>query len=273
VANLTALSVRLPVADGGLEDYRLGQPSPLPARAAPPRTRIAFAAAHVVADPLASADPWLETAIDWEATLACRRHLWDLGFAIAEAMDTAQRGMGLDWRASQELIARSLGEARAVGASARIACGAGTDHIASGSLDEVVAAYEAQCAYVEAEGGRIILMASRALAAAARGPDDYAMVYGRILAQVKEPVILHWLGDMFDPALAGYWGSKDLDEAMQTCLAIVEAVGWRWPASFVEWMMGWPLQWTVLQPLEMGNFREWQQQHSPRSPQSLSEAA
>jgi hypothetical protein len=187
---------------------------------------VAIAAAHVVADPLASGDPALQAALDWDATLAYRRHLWGLGFGVAEAMDTAQRGMGLDWSASRELIARSLAEARAVGATDRVACGAGTDHLAAGvcsSVDDVCAAYLEQCAFVERHGGRIILMASRALAASAESADDYARVYDRVLSQVREPVIIHWLGDMFDPALAGYWGSADLDAASETCLAIVAA--------------------------------------------------
>jgi hypothetical protein len=184
-----------------------------------------MAAAHVVADPLAAVDPWLEAAIDWDATLAYRRYLWDLGLSVAEAMDTAQRGMGLDWTCSRELIARSLAEARSTGATDRIACGAGTDHLAAGtySLDQIAAAYEEQCGFVEAQGGRIILMASRALAASAASADDYALVYARVLAQVRRPVIIHWLGDMFDPALAGYWGSTDLDLASETCLAVIAA--------------------------------------------------
>jgi hypothetical protein len=216
----------LPKADGSLESYAPGAPSPWPSQAKPARSRVAYAAAHVVVNPLAPTDPWLEAAFDWEATLAYRRHLWDLGLSVAEAMDTAQRGMGLDWPASRELIRRSLTEARAVGAADRIASGAGTDHLASGqsvTLDQVVEAYAVQCAFVEGCGGRIILMASRALAAAARSPDDYAYVYDRVLAQVREPVIIHWLGDMFDPALGGYWGSADLDAASATCLAIVAA--------------------------------------------------
>jgi hypothetical protein len=218
--------LRLPRADGSLETYAPGAPSAWPATAPAPLSRVAFAAAHVVADPLDSGDPWLEAALDWEATLAYRRYLWDLGFGVAEAMDTAQRGTGLDWALSRELIARSLTEACAVGASDRIACGAGTDHLAVGveySVDEVCAAYEEQCAFVERHGGRIILMASRALSASARCADDYARVYERVLSQVREPVIIHWLGDMFDPALAGYWGTADLDQASETCLALVAA--------------------------------------------------
>jgi hypothetical protein len=175
-----------------------------------------------VADSLANINPTLETRLDWEATLAYRRYLWSLGLAVAEAMDTAQRGMGLDWETTQELIRRSVAEARSAGG--KIACGAGADHLTSYrdvTLDDVVAAYEEQCAFVEGQGGHIILMASRALAACAKGPDDYAYVYSRILGQVAQPVLIHWLGDMFDPALTGYWGSTDLDRAMAVCLDII----------------------------------------------------
>ena len=215
----------LPRSDGKLEAYSPGEPPPFPQAATPPRTRVAYAAAHVVCDPLADVDPWLEAGVDWDATLAYRRHLWALGFAVAEAMDTAQRGMGMDWPMTQELIRRALAEASAVGAMDRIACGAGTDHLppsVSVTLQDVIAAYEEQCAFVEEHGGRIILMASRALVACASGPDDYARVYDRILSQVRQPVILHWLGDMFDPALVGYWGSLDLDEATEVCLRLIQ---------------------------------------------------
>jgi hypothetical protein len=175
----------------------------------------------VVADPLADVEPTSRAALDWEATIAYRRYLWSLGFSLAEAMDTAQRGMGLDWQTTKELIRRSVTEAR--GLSAEIACGAGTDHLqpAGVTLEDVNAAYEEQCEFVEGEGGRVILMASRALAAVAKTPEDYAGVYGSILAQVSNPVILHWLGDMFDPELEGYWGHRDLDAAMEVCLSII----------------------------------------------------
>jgi len=179
------------------------QGSPLPRTPSPMFNRVAFAAAHVVADPLADNDPWLTSAIDWDRTMAFRHHLWDLGFGVAEAMDTAQRGMGLDWTASLELITRALREA-ATRPGALIACGVGTDHLApGGSIDDVIRAYETQMEAVEAAGGRIILMASRALVAAATSPDDYVRVYDRVLGQVRHPVIIHWLGEMFDPALAG----------------------------------------------------------------------
>ncbi|MEO7127686.1 MAG: dihydrodipicolinate synthase family protein, partial [Rhodoferax sp.] len=158
------------------------------------------------------------------ATIAYRQHLWSLGLGVAEAMDTAQRGMGLDWPTSLELIRRTLEAAQDV-PSARVACGCGTDHLApetARSLDDVIHAYEEQMEAIEALGGRLIVMASRALARVARGPQDYQQVYGRILKQAREPVILHWLGEMFDPALAGYWGESDIDAAMDTALAVIE---------------------------------------------------
>jgi hypothetical protein len=210
----------LPQADGSLQPYIAGEPSPYGPTAHPPRSRIAYAAAHIVLDVHAAAPD----QIDWETTLAYRRHLWSHGLAVAEAMDTAQRGMGLNWQAAQELIRRSVAEARTF-PGARIASGAGTDHLLPSSqvtLSEVEQAYEEQCGFVESVGGRIILMASRALAACARTPDDYIRVYDRILSQVSQPVIIHWLGDMFDPALAGYWGSRDIDTAMETCLSVIE---------------------------------------------------
>jgi hypothetical protein len=217
-------TLQLPQAGGALAPFTLRAAVRWPVPAAAPRwNRVAFAAAHVVADPLAAVDPWVGTAVDWDATLAFRRHLWSHGFGVAEAMDTAQRGMGLDWPTSLDLIRRSVNEARGI-PGAVVFSGAGTDHLPPGAdvtLDEVIAAYEEQCAAIEALGGRIILMASRALAACARSPEDYARVYDRILAQVKEPVFIHWLGEMFDPALAGYWGSDDHAAAMDVCLDIL----------------------------------------------------
>jgi hypothetical protein len=215
-------TLRLPREGGAVEAYTPGPPSPHAASHAPPRSRIAFAAAHVVADPLAPGDPGGPAWPDWEATLAFRRHLWAHGLRVAEAMDTAQRGTGLDWEATQELIRRSVAEARAVGGG--IAAGAGTDHLAPGaSLDEVRAAYEEQCAFVESTGAQVILMASRALAAAARDADDYAAIYAHVLGQLERPAILHWLGPMFDPALDGYWGGADLDAAAETMLSVIAA--------------------------------------------------
>ncbi|WP_184459806.1 DUF993 family protein [Rhizobium aethiopicum] len=217
--------INLPL-DGKIVPYTLtGTPIELKKRDAKSFPRIAFAAAHVVADPLADNDPWLTPAIDWERTLAFRHRLWDLGLGVAEAMDTAQRGMGLGWPEARDLIRRALAEA-ADRKDALIACGAGTDHLSPGpdvTVDTIIRAYEEQIETVEAAGGRIILMASRALAVAAKGPDDYIRVYDRILRQVREPVIIHWLGEMFDPALEGYWGNGDHLKAMETCLGVIEA--------------------------------------------------
>ena len=212
----TVLTIKLP--DG---EYAVREPRRFEKPKAP-FTRKALAAAHVVADPLSTKEPWLEAAIDWDATLAYRRHLWSWGLGIAEAMDTAQRGMGLDWNNSLELIRRSVAEARSV-EGAFVASGAGTDHLAPGvhPIPAIIAAYEEQCAAIEKAGGRIILMASRALAASARSPEDYVRVYERILSQVKEPVIIHWLGEMFDPALEGYWGHRDHYKAMAVCLEVL----------------------------------------------------
>ncbi len=216
--------IRLPRPDGTVETYTTHEPVIWPTPTGPVQCRVAFAAAHVVADPRADADPLAAARIDWDATLAYRRHLWSLGLGVAEAMDTAQRGMGLDWPAARELIRRSLAEARATGGNGAIVCGAGTDQLAPAdgvTLADVERAYAEQVGYVEGLGGRVVLMASRALARAARGPDDYARVYGTVLRQVSRPVILHWLGDMFDPQLAGYWGARDVDPAMDACLAII----------------------------------------------------
>jgi hypothetical protein len=188
------------------------------------RSRIPYAAVHVVADSFADVSPVSPAAIDWERTLAFRRHIWSYGLGVAEAMDTAQRGMGLDWNAARELIKRSVAEARAV--RGRIVCGAQTDQLAPGSarsLRDIEAAYEEQCGFVEEQGGQVVIMASRELARVARGPDDYARVYGHVLSQLRQPALIHWLGEAFDPALAGYWGHTDLDGAMAACLEVITA--------------------------------------------------
>ncbi|MPY52381.1 dihydrodipicolinate synthase family protein [Streptomyces acidicola] len=221
------MTIQLPGADGELRTYT-PRPQPLALTTGAPFTsRTVFSAAHVVADPYADVSPDSPAAVDWDATLAFRRHLWSHGLGVAEAMDTAQRGMGLDWAGAAELIRRSAAEAKAVGG--RIACGVGTDQITSGSLinsgslEEIRKAYEEQLAVVEESGAQAILMASRALAAAASGPEDYLEIYGHLLRQSAEPVILHWLGPMFDPALEGYWGSSDLDAATDTFLDVIAA--------------------------------------------------
>lgn len=217
--------LRLPRPDRSLEIWRTGEPRVLPARPEGPWNRVAFAAAHIVHDPLADHDPWLDPAIDFEATLRWRHHLWDLGLGVAEAMDTAQRGSGLDWPAAQALIAKSVAEARGRG-DALLFSGCGTDHLLPREglrLADILHAYEEQIGFVEGLGGRVILMASRALAATARGAEDYVAVYTALLRQVSEPVIIHWLGEMFDPALEGYFGARDHWQAMETLLAIIAA--------------------------------------------------
>ena len=216
--------VNLPTVDKGLAPYRLTEPRAWKGNGAAPKfDRVALAAAHIVADPLADVDPWLTAAIDWDATIDYRRHLWSLGLGVAEAMDTAQRGMGLDWPNALKLIRLSVEAARDV-PGATVYSGVGTDQLiptASTTIDDVIRAYEEQIEAVEACGGRIVLMASRALVVAAKSPDDYAKVYGRILKQVREPLIIHWLGEMFDPALQGYWGKADHIAAMNVCIDII----------------------------------------------------
>ena len=218
------LEIRLPTAVGHVGKYRLHGSCGFPTQQRGPFNRIALAAAHVVADPLADHDPWLDPAVDWERTLAYRAFLFDLGLGVAEAMDTAQRGMGLDWPTSLALIERSLAAANGR-QDALIFCGAGTDHLAPApgqTVDDVIRAYEEQIEAIERLGGRIILMASRALAACARSPDDYGRVYDRILGQLREPCIVHWLGEMFDPALDGYFGHADHLAAMDVRVDILE---------------------------------------------------
>jgi hypothetical protein len=208
-----------------LENYKLRGSLPLKPKSRMPFNRVAYSAAHVVSDPLAAVDPWLQCAVDWDATIDYRRHLWSLGLGVAEAMDTAQRGMGLDWPTSLELIRRTLDAAQDVPGS-QVASGCGTDHLVLEdvtTVDEVIAAYEEQLEAIEKLGGKLIIMASRALARVAKSPADYERVYDRILSQVKQPVVLHWLGDMFDPALLGYWGSADVAQAMSTALGIIQS--------------------------------------------------
>ena len=219
------LTLNLPTASGRLENYKLRGSVPLKPKSRKTFNRVAYSAAHVVSDPLASVDPWLQCAVDWDTTIDYRRHLWSLGLGVAEAMDTAQRGMGLDWPTSLELIRRTLDTAQDVPGS-QVASGCGTDQLVLEdvtTVDQVIAAYEEQLEAIEKLGGKLIIMASRALARVATSPADYERVYDRILSQVKQPVVLHWLGDMFDPALLGYWGSADVEQAMNTALGIIQA--------------------------------------------------
>jgi Protein of unknown function (DUF993) len=218
-------TLKLVHSDGTLYDFKPLHEPISAGRRDPFKSRVAFAAAHVVVDPLRTTEPLASAAIDWDATLAYREYLWSLGLGVAEAMDTAQRGGGLDWANSLELIRRSTAVA-ACGQNRLLACGAGTDHLSSRqakNLQHIIDAYSTQCEAIEGAGGRIILMASRALAAVARHFDDYAAVYGAILSGVRQRLILHWLGPMFDPALAGYWGTSDIGKAKENCLALIGA--------------------------------------------------
>ena len=216
------MKIALPDADGRLSDYILSGTPILPEPLGPSPARVVFSAAHVVADPFTANDPSGPATVDWDKTMAFRRHLADLGLGIAEAMDTAQRGMGLDWPGALELITRTRAELP----DALVFNGCGTDQLDPAdarSIDDVKAAYFEQLEAIQAVGGRIILMASRALARVAAGPEDYTRLYAEVLAAADRPVILHWLGEMFDPALAGYWGAETFDDALETVLHIIEA--------------------------------------------------
>ena len=217
--------IALPTTDSRIEDYRLTGTPLTPRPPTRPLTRTAFAAAHVVSDPLRERNPWdTRPAVDWEGTLAFRTALWDQGLGLAEAMDTAQRGMGVDWPTALELIQRTMVAAKAHPTKPRVACGAGTDHLALSELtsaDKIAAAYQTQAEAIEAAGGQLILMASRAFTTMGAGPDVYRSVYRRLIDGAREPVILHWLGDMFDPALKGYWGSEDVAVASDFVLDFI----------------------------------------------------
>lgn len=218
---MSSRTVTIPLEDGSLTRHSLGEPIHFDRPTAPLTSRRAFAAAHVVANPLAENTPSSGANVDWETTLAFRRHLWSWGLPVAEAMDTAQRGMGLDWPTTRELIVRSLNEASVVGGD--IACGANTDQLPPGTAatERIVAAYHEQIDLIESHGGQPVVMASRHLAEVATGPDDYQKAYSEVLGQVSGTAIVHWLGDMFDPALAGYWGSPDLDEASDSFITVI----------------------------------------------------
>lgn len=216
----------LPTADAQLQPYRLTGTPLTPRAPRVPLTRTAFAAAHVVSDPLRERNPWdTRPAVDWDATLAFRQQLWDQGLHLAEAMDTAQRGMGVDWPTALDLIQRTMRAAKAHPLSPRVACGAGTDHKPLQDLtnpDTILAAYSEQAEAIEAAGGQLILMASRAFPAINASQDTYQAVYRRLIDQAAQPVILHWLGDMFDPALTGYWGSTDVAIASDFVLSLIK---------------------------------------------------
>lgn len=218
---MSSRTVTIPLEDGSTTRHVLGEPAHFPRPSAPLRSRRAFAAAHVVADPLAENTPESGASVDWEATLAFRRHLWSWGLPVADAMDTAQRGMGLDWAATRELIIRSCDEASQAGGE--IACGANTDQLSGGTVtpEEIIEAYLEQIELIESHGGQPVVMASRHLAAVAEGPDDYHKAYTEVLGHVSGTAIVHWLGEMFDPALAGYWGSSDMDRASDAFISVI----------------------------------------------------
>ncbi|RTM08855.1 MAG: dihydrodipicolinate synthase family protein [Hyphomicrobiales bacterium] len=218
-----SLRVRLPVDEKTIEQYVLRGTPTKSQDFVPPFNRIAYAAAHVVADPILSRDPQGPAVIDWDSTMAFRRHLWTHGFGIAEAMDTAQRGLGLDWLGAQELIRRSIAESKAI-VGADLICGVGTDHLetdGAASLDDVVSAYSTQFEFVEKHGGRAVMMASRMLARIAVTSDDYREVYGRVLSQAQQRTVLHWLGESFDTQLCGYWGEINFEQSLDVVLSII----------------------------------------------------
>jgi hypothetical protein len=217
----TVNTINLPAPSGQYRTVKLAAPAELETCSTPPASRIAYAAGHVVADPLlASAG---SAAIDWDATLKIRHALWDLGLGVAESMDTAQRGMGLGPKEALTLARRTLAEARAVGGS--VVVGIATDQLDPGPhpLEEIADAYIEQLGEIEAAGGNVVMMASRHLALSAQGQDDYLEVYGKVLDAAQRPVILHWLGSMFDPALEGYWGGRSIPQASETVLGLIES--------------------------------------------------
>lgn len=221
--------INLPEADGSVSGYRPSGAVSTVAPGAPPTSRRVLAAAHLVADPVAANEPFGPPALDWDATLAYRRHLWSLGLSVAEALDTQQRGLGMDWQTSMELVRRSAAEAKAVGG--HLAAGVWTDQLdgppmtfgtgGAHTIDEVVAAYQEQLEIVEGAGAQPIILCSRQLASCATGPEDYAAVYGKLLGQLSQPAIIHWITPMMDPGLTGYWGGADVEAGIENLLAII----------------------------------------------------
>ena len=225
---MTITDAHLSIALPGRGNHVLAEPGEWTKPSSPITSRKVYAAAHVIPRVTADNTPGAPADIDWEATLSYRHELWSYGLGVADAMDTAQRGMGLDWSATAELIRRSGAEATAAGGM--LACGAGTDQLdldalpsGAAGLTAVLDAYREQIAVVGESGATIIIMASRALARVAQSPDDYVSVYTTLLSEVDCPVILHWLGTMFDPALQGYWGSDDVAEATAVFRGLIEA--------------------------------------------------
>lgn len=216
------MKIALPDRSGASTDYALRGTPIAQAKLTANSARVVFSAAHVVADPFTANDPYGPSTVDWDRTMEFRRYLAGMGMGIAEAMDTAQRGMGLDWPGALELITRTKQELP----DALVFNGCGTDQLDPNdarSIDDVISAYMEQVEAIQKVGGRIILMASRALTRVAAGPEDYLKVYATVLGACDQPVVLHWLGPMFDPQLAGYWGSDRFEDCLETCLAMIEA--------------------------------------------------
>jgi hypothetical protein len=226
-ASTTGAVVTLPLA-GQLRRYELREPGSWQRPTRPITSRVAYAAAHVIPNSLADNVPGAPASLDWDATMAYRHELWSYGLGVADAMDTAQRGMGLDWPATRDLIHHSGREAASVGG--RLACGASTDQLdiaavptGARGLAAITDAYREQIEVVRTADAQVVLMASRALAHVADSAADYLSVYGPLLAEADRPVILHWLGEMFDPALRGYWGATETAAATTTFLQLIEA--------------------------------------------------
>lgn len=232
-------TLTLPSVGGGLYTRALAEPVTWRRPTSPLTSRRVYAAAHVIPKVTANNVEGAAVALDWDSTLAFRRELWSYGLGVADAMDTAQRGMGLDWAASQQLIRSSGAEAAAIVADAApavagksvrdlLAAGAGTDHLdldtvpsGTAGLKRITDAYREQMDVVQSSGAKVIIMASRALARIATCPEDYLRVYSTLLKEADQPVVLHWLGPMFDPALDGYWGISDQEGATEVFLDLI----------------------------------------------------
>ena len=214
-------ALRLLAADGTVRDAVLNEGGSYTRPTVPLRSRVAYAAAHVVPKTHADNTPGQPADIDWDATLAFRRNVYSWGLGVADAMDTAQRNMGLDAAATRELIARSAEVAREEGGS--VVVGVNTDHVAEThiTIEQVIAAYLEQLHFTEEQGAGPVLMASRHLARVATGADDYRRVYREVLSRATVPVVLHWLGTAFDPELAGYFGADDWETASGVLLDVI----------------------------------------------------
>lgn len=216
---MTAL--RLLSASGAVSDAELNEVTGFTRPTAPLRSRVAYAAAHVVPVVWGDNTPGQPADIDWDSTLAFRRNVYSWGLGVADAMDTAQRNMGLDAAATRELISRSAQVAREEGGS--VVVGVNTDHVEEThiSLDQVIDAYKSQLHFTEEQGAGPVLMASRHLARVAESADDYRRVYRSVLESATTPVVLHWLGTAFDPELEGYFGASDWQTASGVLLDII----------------------------------------------------